>query len=370
MTANSAPTSSPQLVRWHAYQIGPGVDQPGGIASVIRSYLELSSDNLIIAPLQTYAVGARLWSVRYFLQAAFAILRLTPSPTTLAHFHLSQDGAFVREGLLLRLAARRGHTTCVTLHGSRFLTFFSAHPRRVLRVLRTADGVAVLGSGVQRALREHGISSTILKNPIAFPESLPGRLPQAGGGGPVLLFAGHCSLSKGLDVLLAAWPLVLERYPEARLLIAGPPGDFEPSAAPSVSRIGNLAHSDLLKVLQDSTLAVLPSRAEAMPMFLIEAMAYAKPVVATSVGAVKELVGDAGIVVEPGDHRALAAAIRRLLDDPAGQARLGRAGRERARDHAQSRTVCRLQQFYADAYSHHAEEPFRRRAKRLRSRSR
>jgi glycosyltransferase involved in cell wall biosynthesis len=78
---------------------------------------------------------------------------------------------------------------------------------------------------------------------------------------------------------------------------------------------------------------VLPSLAEGLPLVLLEALAHARPVIATPVGGTPELVvnGETGLLVPPGDSKALAEAVRRLLDDPGLGRRLGEAGRELVR---------------------------------------
>ena len=83
--------------------------------------------------------------------------------------------------------------------------------------------------------------------------------------------------------------------------------------------------------LLSSAIAVLPSRAEALPIFLLEAMAAGAAVVATDVGAVPSVVGDsAGLLVEAGNPVLLATALTAVMTSPELRARLGRAARERA----------------------------------------
>jgi glycosyltransferase involved in cell wall biosynthesis len=93
----------------------------------------------------------------------------------------------------------------------------------------------------------------------------------------------------------------------------------------------------------------LPSDSEGMPNAVLEAMAAGLPVAATRVGGVPQLVADGvtGWLVEPGDLDGLAAALRRLLDDPAAARRMGQAGRQRAQaDFSTSAVVPRLEAFY------------------------
>jgi glycosyltransferase involved in cell wall biosynthesis len=87
--------------------------------------------------------------------------------------------------------------------------------------------------------------------------------------------------------------------------------------------------ADVDRVYADLDVVVLTSRNEGSPVALIEAMAAARPVVATRVGGVGELVGDSGLLTDVDDARALALGVRRLLDDPAMAAQLGQRGRSR-----------------------------------------
>ena len=89
--------------------------------------------------------------------------------------------------------------------------------------------------------------------------------------------------------------------------------------------------ADVARLLGALDIFVLPSLREALPIAVMEAMAMGLPVVATRVGGIPEVVEDGmtGCLVPPGDEAALAAALGRLVADPALAARLGAAGRAR-----------------------------------------
>jgi glycosyltransferase involved in cell wall biosynthesis len=86
---------------------------------------------------------------------------------------------------------------------------------------------------------------------------------------------------------------------------------------------------DVPQLIGLSTVVVLPSLAESFPFALLEAMSLGKPIVASTVGGIPELVGDAGLLVRPGDPSSLAEAICEVLGNPSLARSLGAAGRQR-----------------------------------------
>ena len=140
---------------------------------------------------------------------------------------------------------------------------------------------------------------------------------------PFVLYAGRLSPEKGVLELVEAAngiPLVVvgdgplrERVPGAR---------------------GFVAHDELLKLYERAAVVAVPSYREGFGVVCAEAMAHARPVVASAVGGLLDLVadGETGIHVPPGDVAELRAALQRLLADPELRRRFGEAGRERVRE--------------------------------------
>src|SRR5207249_6806625 len=96
---------------------------------------------------------------------------------------------------------------------------------------------------------------------------------------------------------------------------------------------GFVQHDELQRLFARAAIVACPSRREGFGVACLEAMAHGRPVVATGVGGLRDLVvdGETGIVVPPRDPVALRSALERLLGDPQLRRRLGAAGRERAR---------------------------------------
>jgi glycosyltransferase involved in cell wall biosynthesis len=151
---------------------------------------------------------------------------------------------------------------------------------------------------------------------------------------PFGLLVGASSRRKGVDVFLRARTAL--RDLGLRWVLAGPAARFAVRAlarAGSPEDVESVTPGDdeLRRLVASARLLVFPSRSEGFGFPPLEAMAAGVPVVATRVGSVPEVVGDAAHLVEPGDSGALAAGVRAVATDGALRERLVAAGRLRAR---------------------------------------
>jgi len=145
---------------------------------------------------------------------------------------------------------------------------------------------------------------------------------------------------KGHPTLLEAWPAVLRSVPGAYLLFVGEGSRRE--ALEAMARELRIAHrvvftgrrDDVPSVTAALDVAVLPSYREAQGLSILEALALSRPVVASNVGGIPEMIADGvnGLLVPPHDPDALAAAIVRLLRDHPYADTLGRAGHDMVHD--------------------------------------
>ncbi|MBI3763228.1 MAG: glycosyltransferase family 4 protein [Chloroflexi bacterium] len=150
---------------------------------------------------------------------------------------------------------------------------------------------------------------------------------------PVAAFVGRLTAQKGVETLIAAWPIVAARLTAAHLIVAGDGelrSKLQPlSPNPSVHFLG--WRSDVPNLLTDADVLVAPSLWEGFGMVTLEAMAARKPVVASRVSALPEIVadGETGLLVPPSDPERLAEALVAVLSDPARARRMGEQGRAR-----------------------------------------
>jgi len=155
--------------------------------------------------------------------------------------------------------------------------------------------------------------------------------PEAGP--PQVLYAGRLSREKGiLDLVEAARGLPLVVVGD------GPLRSSIPAAR------GFVPHDELVRCYERAAVVACPSRREGFGVVCAEAMAHGRPVVATAVGGHLDLVadGETGLLVPPGDVRALRDALERLLADAELRRRLGAAARERALAYFSWQRVTRL----------------------------
>jgi len=204
-----------------------------------------------------------------------------------------------------------------------------------------ADAVVPVSRVLEELLRRHeGISGPkvrVIHNGVAE-EPPPGEDERAraraelglGPEAPVAgIFAGLKPV-KNHAVLFRAWREVRARAPGATLLVVGDGplrAELQRTAGEGVRFLG---YRDPVRPWYAAVdVVVLPSRNEGLPLTVLEAMAAARPVVASRVGGIPEAVGDrrSGLLVPPGDASALAQALTTLLGDPALRSAMGEAGR-------------------------------------------
>ena len=243
------------------------------------------------------------------------------------------DPARWRQRLEAWTSRRADRIVCVSLAVADFCAAQAGFPRDKLHVI--PNGIDLAGYPPGRRL-----------NPgqVGLPEERR-----------VLLFVGRLHPQKAVDWLIGLAPRILDRLPCHDLVLAGDGPqriELERLAASSgvATRVRFLGHrADVADLLAAADLLVLPSRWEGMPNVVLEAMASARPVVATKAAGVVELLGPLADrqTVEIGDGGALTEAIFQIASQPALAAELGQANRQRVAEHF---SLERMIQAYAELY--------------------
>ncbi len=236
----------------------------------------------------------------------------------------------------LELAAARGWRRLTLRRWYGFARMQRQVARRLPELLTVsaasrAQIVARFGVPAERiTVAPIGVDTDVFAPDPAVPRE-PGRI--------VAIASADVPLKGLLSLVEAVAKLAAERPVELVVVGAARPGG---AVAAAVERLGlaqvvafrpGLAEADLVTLLRGAEVACVPSLYEGFSLPAVEAMACATPLVATTAGALPEVVGpdgEAALHVPPGDPAALAHALGRLLNDPELRARLGAAGRARA----------------------------------------
>jgi glycosyltransferase involved in cell wall biosynthesis len=216
------------------------------------------------------------------------------------------------------VAARTGRPYVVQVWGTD-VELARRVPRLAGRILRDARLVIAASNALADGARALGAARVeVIPSGVDLPREVGAEAMP-----PEVLFAGRLSPEKG----------VLELVEAARGLNLVVAGD-----GPLRSRVpqarGFVAHAALQRLYGRAAVVVCPSRREGFGVACLEAMAHGRPVVATGVGGLRDLVvdGETGLVVPPRDPAALRGALERLLADPPLRRSLGAAGRRRAQE--------------------------------------
>lgn len=339
-----------------------------GYAESLRADVRLKGRTLAAAPLAAAA-------------ALRALLRTTGrhAPGGCG-FDLIHAHWVLPNGALAGLAAGlRGLPLVVSLHGSDVflsekawpLSLAAAATLRAARAFTACSGdlrerALRLGAPAQRsAVIPYGVDVQAFQ-----PDPRAGALVRAELGlpadTPLVLALGRLVYKKGLTYLLEAMPAVLARHPRAALVLAGY-GDLREElerqaealgVRASVHFPGQLERARAAQYISAADVYVVPSvrdqrgNIDGLPNTLLEGMAAARPIVASRIAGIPEVIGDGqhGLLTPERDPQALAAAVARLLEQPDLAARLGQAARRRVLQELTWDTAAeRFEQIYRQA---------------------
>lgn len=254
-----------------------------------------------------------------------------------------------------RFAARHGVPYVVRARGSMPL-IGKAYLKRMFdqvygdKILGGSSKVIALTNDESNQYRDFGIPPqkiSIIPNGVdlsSYTDQPPrGTFRSAHGiaqGEKMVLYLGRIHKIKGIDTLLKSWALLHRGngHPNAGLVIAGPDDGYLKNAVSLTKQLqiesgvmfcGPLGEVDKLAALVDADMIINPSYYETFPNTVLEAFACSRPVIASRVLSMNELVreGETGLLVEPGDPAGLAKAIASLFESPDLGEALGKSGR-------------------------------------------
>jgi len=333
--------------KYNVMMIGPSINSKGGIATVLQYYIISSiKERIGIDYYYTTTEDTRLNKVLYYIKGLINILR-NISKYKVIHIHISSWWSFRRQVLIIFVGKILNKKIIIHVHGSMFDVYYEEGNRIEKYIIRYAFNLAyrviVLSKAWENKINKlcklekiQIIYNSIPVNKIIY-ECEVKRLNYP----RIILFLGKLGKRKGVYDLIDAIKLIRPKSTEIRTLLCGD-GEVE-KVRKMVRKLGFEHRIDVRgwvsgrareKVLNDAYLFVLPSYNEGLPMSMLEAMARGTPVVSTAVGGIPEVIenGVEGFLVEPGDIKALAEAMERLLTDENLWISMSKAARKKVED--------------------------------------
>lgn len=303
----------------------------GGITSVISQLLahDWNAEGIDMNFIPTYVEANNVKKILFFARALGKIKKeFKNNKPDIVHMHMSYKGSFTRKFMLHKLCKRNGIPDIIHLHGSEFKKWFDDaddNKKELIRtLLKESAGFIVLGDKWNRAVKE--IEPTTKTVVVSNTVHIPGYTVQWKQPFTVL-FMGVLIKRKGVADLINAVNLLKkeERLDNVRFVIAGSGAEEVELKAMSthlglddnIHFAGWTEGEKKEQLFRESQLLVLPSYNEGLPIAILEAISCGMPVIATNVGDISSSVvdGENGYLIEPGDVKALANAIYKLISD-------------------------------------------------------
>ena len=332
--------------------IGP--DSGGGMTAVIRSCCAMFPQARMVG---SFRGGSRWHKVLDAAKGMMEMRRLLHKhpEISVVHIHTASNASFRRKMFFARKARKMGRKVVMHVHGGGFREFFATDPAGITQALNSVDHLVVLSDIWADFFKANGVTSpiSVIPNPVADPQPV-----KVESDGKIhFLFLGLLTAEKGLYDLLEAIECNENCRSGKYIFHIGGNGP-EQDRLQQLIREKGLENAVILegwvdgakkaRLLSQADVLLLPSHTEAMPISILEAMSYGKPVIATPVGSVPTVVesGRNGLLVPVGDPKALAEAIDAFGNDAALRRRMGAQSLEMVKPYNLESIAQKLRQLY------------------------
>lgn len=311
--------------------IGPSpFKSKGGIATVIE---EIKKDKKLkelydIDIFESYIDGNKIKVIIYSIFAFLKFL-LIKKNYDIYHIHAASRGSTFRKGWYVNYLKKHSAKVIFHIHGAEYIEFFNEISKRkknkVINILKKADMVLALSQEWKKKFDNmFGLTNCyVLENGIDQERLMPAFNSNIKKNQTSFVALGRLGERKGTYDIIEAVKLIISKVPDIRCYLAG---DGEIDKVKSLIHKYQLENNVIvsgwvnfekkLSLLKQSSTVLLPSYNEGLPMSVLEGMACGKAIIGSTVGAIPEVVGENnGILVEPGDIKALAIAMECCCKD-------------------------------------------------------
>jgi len=340
--------------------LGTSPNSKGGIGAVINGFVnDIHPEGYSFEHVVTHADCSAVKKIAIAglaLRECFTSLK--PQTYDLVHIHSAFGASFIRSIPFIRIASYRGIPLVNHIHADDWVSFYENASRgnrlRIAETYGRCDKIIVLSQEwadtLSTVIPESKIA--ILENftPVYEEDFLPNW------DSKTIVFMSRLESIKGCDILPEICERVIARVPGARFLICGD-GSMRTFLLTElrnrhlngrVDLLGWISGDQKIDILKRSSIFLLPSYGEGMPMCILEAMGLGIPVVATSVGGVPQLVSDGvnGFLCDTGDTESIAESIITLLNDSKMCLAMSEEAKKRAALHSVAAYSVQLKTIY------------------------
>lgn len=322
--------------------IGPDRSVHGGISAVVNNLYEAGlAEKIQLKYIATMVDGSK---GRKLVQAGIAYVKflLTIPFYQILHVNMAADVSCYRKKIFIDMADAFGKKILIHEHGGDFEGFYyercgEKQRKRIKKSLNKAEVFLVLSESwkdfFKTIVDENKIH--ILQNGILIPDR-----EKTNYGSHSVLFLGRLCKEKGIGELLEAVPAIQKRIPDFKLILGGVweegSGALKKKAealSDTVLCPGWVLAKERERLMEECSIFVLPTWFEGQPVSLLEAMAAGMCAVASAVGGIPQIMGEAegktGLLLRPKDAETLADSLIMLLNDEGKRKAMGKCARER-----------------------------------------
>ena len=308
--------------------VGVGPNRVGGMWTVAEQYIKDKNFNskVRLKYVATSTNGSIVTRILYMIKGYVQIWWILKTKTIdIAHIHMAEKGSTFRKGRVVRWCKKNGKKVIIHLHAGPFMAWYdtvSVNKKKKIRdFFSCADRVFVLGEYWKNELTEiiPDNKMFVLYNGVDCPEKNPYETTSRD-----IVYFGVMRKEKGTYDLIKAIEVINDRLPsDIKVYLCG--NDLEGNIRETITNAG-LENRFVLPgwvdgnvkedIYKKASIDVLPSYYEGLSMTILEAMARGIPVITTNISTMPEVLGENGVLVQPGDYNDLAEKILQMsLDD-------------------------------------------------------
>lgn len=253
------------------------------------------------------------------------------------HITTSGQMAIIRDIVMLKVAKKMSIPTVYHIRFGRIPEIASKNNREwklIHKAMKLSDQVIAIDHNTEKAIHKYttGVNVCYVPNPFDISKASEQQRDKLR---KVVIYIGWVVKTKGVEELLQAWGKIHSRFGDWILKIVGPYSEdylsYLKTTYPQeqVEFAGEQKHDDAMAMLSQASVFTLPSYTEGFPNVVLEAMAFGKPIVATDVGAIPDMLQGCGMVIPKQDVEALESSLVKLMENPTLCEKFGKSAKQK-----------------------------------------